>query len=64
MLGLIGPNGAGKTTLFHVISGFLRPGRGHASGTPGEDAGGPPAARHLPARHGANVPGHAAVSPG
>jgi branched-chain amino acid transport system ATP-binding protein len=31
MLGVIGPNGAGKTTLFSVISGFLRPTRGHLS---------------------------------
>jgi len=27
--GLIGPNGAGKTTLFSLISGALRPDRGH-----------------------------------
>ena len=29
VVGIIGPNGAGKTTLFDVISGFLRPDRGH-----------------------------------
>jgi branched-chain amino acid transport system ATP-binding protein len=29
ILGLIGPNGAGKTTLFNIISGFLKPGKGH-----------------------------------
>ena len=29
--GLIGPNGAGKTTFFNVLSGFVRPGVGHAS---------------------------------
>lgn len=27
--GLIGPNGSGKTTLFNVITGFMRPDRGH-----------------------------------
>ena len=27
--GLIGPNGSGKTTLFNLISGFIRPTRGH-----------------------------------
>jgi len=26
---LIGPNGAGKTTVFNLLSGFLRPDRGH-----------------------------------
>jgi neutral amino acid transport system ATP-binding protein len=26
---LIGPNGAGKTTVFNLVSGFLRPDRGH-----------------------------------
>ncbi len=33
---VIGPNGAGKTTLFNVISGELRPTRGHVilEGTP------------------------------
>ena len=29
ILGLIGPNGAGKTTLFNLVSGYLRPTRGH-----------------------------------
>jgi len=29
ILGLVGPNGAGKTTLFHLISGFLKPTKGH-----------------------------------
>ena len=28
-LGIVGPNGAGKTTLFSLISGALRPDRGH-----------------------------------
>jgi branched-chain amino acid transport system ATP-binding protein len=28
---LVGPNGAGKTTIFNVITGFLRPDRGHVS---------------------------------
>jgi ABC-type branched-subunit amino acid transport system ATPase component len=26
---LVGPNGAGKTTLFNLITGFIRPDRGH-----------------------------------
>lgn len=29
--GLIGPNGSGKTTLFNVITGFIRPDRGHVT---------------------------------
>jgi branched-chain amino acid transport system ATP-binding protein len=29
LVALIGPNGAGKTTLFNVISGMLKPDRGH-----------------------------------
>jgi len=29
LVGLIGPNGAGKTTVFNLISGFLKPDRGH-----------------------------------
>src|SRR2546426_4540558 len=29
IVGVLGPNGAGKTTLFNVISGFLKPARGH-----------------------------------
>jgi len=29
--GLIGPNGSGKTTLFNVITGFIRPDRGHVA---------------------------------
>jgi branched-chain amino acid transport system ATP-binding protein len=29
ILGLIGPNGAGKTTIFNIISGFVKPGKGH-----------------------------------
>lgn len=29
IVGIIGPNGAGKTTIFNVISGFVRPNRGH-----------------------------------
>jgi branched-chain amino acid transport system ATP-binding protein len=28
-LGIIGPNGAGKSTLFNLITGMLRPDRGH-----------------------------------
>jgi len=31
VVGLIGPNGAGKTTLFNVLTGFIRPDRGHAA---------------------------------
>lgn len=27
--GLIGPNGAGKTTAFNMVTGFIRPDRGH-----------------------------------
>jgi len=29
LVGVIGPNGAGKTTFFSLLSGFLRPDRGH-----------------------------------
>ena len=29
LLGFIGPNGAGKTTLMRIITGVLRPQRGH-----------------------------------
>lgn len=29
LLGIIGPNGSGKTTLVNIISGFIRPDRGH-----------------------------------
>ena len=29
LVALIGPNGAGKTTVFNLISGFLKPDRGH-----------------------------------
>jgi branched-chain amino acid transport system permease protein len=29
ILGLIGPNGAGKSTMFNLITGVLRPDRGH-----------------------------------
>jgi lipopolysaccharide export system ATP-binding protein len=29
IVGLLGPNGAGKTTTFHMITGFLKPDRGH-----------------------------------
>ena len=29
LVGLIGPNGAGKTTVFNLISGFLKPDKGH-----------------------------------
>lgn len=29
--GLIGPNGAGKTTTFRIVSGLLRPDRGHVN---------------------------------
>jgi branched-chain amino acid transport system ATP-binding protein len=29
IVGVLGPNGAGKTTLFNVVSGFLKPDRGH-----------------------------------
>ena len=29
LVGLIGHNGAGKTTVFNLISGFLKPDRGH-----------------------------------
>ncbi|HVY11788.1 MAG TPA: ATP-binding cassette domain-containing protein [Mycobacteriales bacterium] len=36
ILGLIGPNGAGKTTIFDLVSGFLRPSRGHVEFT-GQD---------------------------
>ena len=29
LMGLIGPNGAGKTTIFNLITGVLRPSKGH-----------------------------------
>lgn len=29
LVGFIGPNGAGKTTVFNLISGFLKPDKGH-----------------------------------
>ena len=29
LLGLIGPNGAGKTTFFNLVTGYLRPTKGH-----------------------------------
>ena len=29
LVGIIGPNGAGKTTLFNLLSGLVRPTRGH-----------------------------------
>lgn len=29
LVGLIGPNGAGKTTVFNLLSGVLKPTRGH-----------------------------------
>jgi branched-chain amino acid transport system ATP-binding protein len=29
LLGIIGPNGSGKTTMVNIISGFIRPDRGH-----------------------------------
>ena len=31
VLGVIGPNGAGKSTLFDLVSGHIRPDRGHVS---------------------------------
>jgi lipopolysaccharide export system ATP-binding protein len=29
VVGLLGPNGAGKTTCFYIISGWIKPDRGH-----------------------------------
>ena len=46
LLGFIGPNGAGKTTLMRIITGVLRPRRGHVIFR-GEDVTGWPVDRRI-----------------
>jgi branched-chain amino acid transport system ATP-binding protein len=42
LLGIIGPNGSGKTTLVNVITGFIRPDKGHVLFNAAELVGLPP----------------------
>ena len=56
LLALIGPNGAGKTTTFNMVGGQLRPDAG-AVVLDGADVDAPDAARKIPARGRAHLPG-------